>query len=237
MVKLLIAEAGEAFSTALADTLSSRYQISRCSSGEETLCILEREEPDILVINLALPHGDGLYVLRNMVHRPPLILALTTVATDYILQATKDAGAEYVIMLPCTVKCVVKHLDEMQALAKQGGRQRDPQRITEAYLNELGLASHRSGFTQLRVGVPLFAQDERQLMKKELYPAIAKLCGNDNPEQVEHTIRESIKEAWENRGRNQKEAIWKEYFPGKEKAPSNKAFIAVLAQKLRQQMR
>ena len=171
------------------------------------------------------------YVLRNAAFKPPVILVLTTIATNYILQAAKEAGAGYVVMLPCTVQCVVNHLNDMVRLASAPVSRIDPQAVTEIHLHRLGLQPHRVGFAQLRAGIPMFAQDEGQLMKKELYPAIAALYGNSNPEQVERTIREAIKEAWACRD----EAIWKEYFPNWEKAPTNKAFIAVLAQKLRQE--
>lgn len=230
MQKLLIAESSAVFSAALADALSDTYEIICCSTGIETLKMLESHRPQILIINLALPYMDGLQVLCNTSYKPAAVLVLTTLSTDYALQTAKDAGADFAVLLPCTVQSVVYHVRELTRMTRHRSSHADPQQITQTHLLRLGLSSHRTGFTQLRVGIPIFAQDESQLMKKELYPAIAALCGNDNPEQVERTIREVIREAWECRD----QAIWEEYFPGRTEAPSNKVFIAALAQKLRQ---
>lgn len=229
MQKLLIAETATVFSAALADALSDLFQIRCCQTGTEALQLLETLRPDALIIDTALPYMDGLTVLHTTTHRPSMILALTTATTAYALQMLKNAGADYTVSLPCTVQCVVSHMRQLAGIAMSPVQVSDPQDITQTQLLRLGLPPHRAGFAQLRVGIPLFAQDEHQLLKKELYQAIAELCGNDNTEQVERAIRQVIKEAWQHRDK----AVWEEYFPGSEKAPSNKKFIAVLAQQLR----
>lgn len=40
--------------------------IARCSTGRETLEAVRRERPDILVLDLAMPEGDGLSVLQSL---------------------------------------------------------------------------------------------------------------------------------------------------------------------------
>ena len=230
MQKLLIAESSVAFVTALTEALSNTYEIRSCGTGKEALGLLETYRPHVLVINLTLPYIDGLEVLRTASYKPQGILVLTNLATDYVLQMAKDAGAHFAVLLPCTVQSVVHHVGELTRLANQKSTQMDPQQVIQEHLLRLGLQPHRAGFAKLRVGIPIFAQDENQLMKKELYASVAKLCGNSNPEQVERAIREIIREAWEHRN----PAIWEEYFPGRTEVPSNKFFIAVVAQKLRQ---
>lgn len=100
---------------------------------------------------------------------------------------------------------------------------------TKQMLNELRLQIHRGGYSCLCVGVPRFKQDMRQVLSKELYPYIASEIGNITPEAVEQAIREVIHDAWEHRA----QAIWEKYFPGAQKAPSNKQFIATLAEYLK----
>lgn len=231
METLLIAETSEAFAQALTAALSQHYRIHTCSDGKTALQLLETLRPHAVILNLALPWMDGLQVLRTASYKPPVVLALTTVVSNYILQSAKDAGAGYVIIVPCTVRCVVQNLQQMQRLAGRRDTKEEPQAVTQKHLNRLGLPAHRAGFTQLRVGIPVFAQDESQLLKKELYPAIATLCNNDNPAQVERSIREVIKEGW-NKGDR---VVWEAYFPGNQKPPTNKVFIATLAQRLGQE--
>ena len=230
MQKLLIADPSAIFSALLAQALSDTYEVSCCETGKEALTMLETLRPQMLILNLGLPYMDGLTVLHTAAYKPQLILVLTTLGSERELQRVKDAGADFAMITPCTVESVVYNVRELTRMAKQKNTQADPQRIVEEHLRRLGIPLHRAGFQQLRVGIPIFAQNETQLLQKELYPVIAKLCGNRSADQVEHTIRKAIEEAWKNRD----PAVWEEYFPGWKKAPSNKVFIAVLAQKLRQ---
>lgn len=100
---------------------------------------------------------------------------------------------------------------------------------TKQMLNELRLQIHRGGYSCLCVGIPRFKQDVRQLLSKDLYPYIASHIGNITPEAVDQAIREAIQHAWKHRA----PAVWEKYFPGSVKAPSNKLFIATLAEHLK----
>ena len=88
------------------------------------------------------------------------------------------------------------------------------------------------GTKYLLIGIPLFAKDLNQRMIKELYPAIAQLCGNHSVDQVEHAIRDAIRQAWNTRD----ESVWRAYFPRggchTEKCPTSKLFISRLALEL-----
>lgn len=232
MQKLLIAESTGTFASALTAALGGTYEITCCQCGHDALRLLQELRPRALIIDLSLPYMDGLQVLRKSAYRPPVVIALTSLATDYVLQMAKDAGAHFVLLLPCTVRSVVYHLEELCRRTTQLRDSVDPQRLTETLLQSLGIPVHQAGYQQLRVGIPLFAQDESQHLNKELYTAIATICGNDNQEQIERSIRECIHKAWKHRD----EAAWRAYFPDAVKAPSNKVFIAVLAQRLRQSM-
>ena len=86
-----------------------------------------------------------------------------------------------------------------------------------------------SGYRCLCVAVPRFARDISQPMCSELYPAVAKELGYMDWRAVEFAIRRAILAAWERRNRQ----IWEEYFPGAEKAPTNKQVIATLAQRIK----
>ena len=224
MKKLLIAEASEKAASDLAAIMHNTCQITCCYDGREALELLQSLRPDILVINLSLPHLDGLYILEATNYKPAIILPLVTEPSLQTQFRLGKAGASYVIRLPCNARCVAGHIQELLLLSPQSDTI-DPQAIVEEQLLRMGFPSHPAGFSQLRVGIPLFAQDMQQHMKKELYPAIAAICGKDNPEQVEHTIRDLIKKVWAHRDRT----IWDPLFPGREKYPPNKVFIKTMA--------
>ena len=89
---------------------------------------------------------------------------------------------------------------------------------------------HRIGYKQLCAAIPCYARDDTQSLTKELYPSIARRFGYPNCGPVEHAIRLAILDGWE-RGRRE---VWEGYFPCALRPPSNKLFIATLAERLKQ---
>ena len=96
-------------------------------------------------------------------------------------------------------------------------------------LRELNIPMHLSGYRCLCVAISVFMQDISQSMCNELYPTVAKELGYMDWRAVEFAIRRTILSAWENRDPEK----WEAYFPGITKAPTNKQFIATLAQRIK----
>lgn len=96
-------------------------------------------------------------------------------------------------------------------------------------LHELRIRIHRVGYKQLTIAVPRFALDDTQSLTKELYPYVATYFGYPDWRSVERSIRFAILDAWEHRDPD----VWEKYFPNQKKPPSNKQFIATLAECLR----
>ncbi len=223
MKTILIAEMDDTLAGALAERLCEEYSVHTCSRGDTAVELLDTLEPDILILDLMLPYLDGLGVLQKARHKPGHILALTRASSDYILQACEAAGIGYVFMLPCAVTVVAERVKEMVNFT-----QANPEDLTCQHLDRLGLNDLRRGYRQLAIGVPIFQKNRAQTLHKELYPAIAKACGCENPEQVESAIRAVIRSAWKERDF----AVWDVYFPGESKAPSNRKFLNVISKKL-----
>lgn len=104
-----------------------------------------------------------------------------------------------------------------------------PQEQVTEMLHELALPKHRRGYSCLCIGLPRFAEDTTQSLTKELYPYIAETFDYPDWRAVEHAIRDVIQAAWESRD----PAVWEEYFPNQNKVPSNKRFIAALAERIK----
>ena len=96
-------------------------------------------------------------------------------------------------------------------------------------LRKLNVPVYLSGYRCLCVAITLFTQDVAQSMCNELYPAVAKKLGYVDWRAVEFAIRRAILSAWEHRDSEK----WEVYFPGITKAPTNKQFIANLAQRIK----
>ena len=100
---------------------------------------------------------------------------------------------------------------------------------TAAVLRELGIPVHRIGFTLLCTAVPYYRADVTRSLSKEVYPYAAERFGCRDPQAVEQAIRAVIQSAFLTGDR----AAWERYFPRIRKAPSNKRFIASIAQVLK----
>lgn len=93
-------------------------------------------------------------------------------------------------------------------------------------LRSLGIPIHRIGYKHLCIAIPYYAEGNTHSLTKELYPYVAEHVSHMSWRSVEGDIRSVILDAWNRRD----QAVWELYFPGSTKAPSNKLFIATLAE-------
>lgn len=101
---------------------------------------------------------------------------------------------------------------------------------TRKSLRELGIPVHRMGYKVLCEAIPRYAVNDRQMLSKELYPALAETFGFTNGCAVERSVRSSIASAWGHRD----PAVWDSYFPNSHRAPTNLIFIATLANRMKE---
>lgn len=153
-----------------------------------------------------------------------MILTLAVNYLPYTAQRLYDLGVSHFVRTPCTLAAVTDRLRDM--LHDWDNSRIDPQSVVASHLAELGIDSEKDGGRQLRVGIPLYAQDQSQKLKYELYPAIAEICGTTHGA-VEHSMRRTILGGWK-----QRDGQWEEYFPGRKTCPSNKVFLSTLAKKI-----
>lgn len=103
-----------------------------------------------------------------------------------------------------------------------------PERTVNHILHELGLPVHRIGYKQLCLAIVHYSQNDIQSLSKELYPFVAARFGYRDWHPVEHAMRLVICQAWSQRP----PGLWEQYFTDTTKPPSNKQFIATIAELL-----
>lgn len=229
MQKLLIADHSEAFTLALEKTFRGEFDIRTCRNGNEATQLLLSFRPDALILNLMLPVKDGLTLLQTSSYVPPVVLGITPYANAYIERAAIAAGIGFVLISPC-IQAVRVRLMDLIYQTQTPPKQPNPQMEIAVHLHILNFSTHRDGYQQLCICIPMFAQNPNQRLTKELYPTVTKLCGCHDSRSVEHSIRLAITDAWLSRD----DQIWAKYFPpaadGSIPCPSNKAFISRLAE-------
>jgi hypothetical protein len=99
-------------------------------------------------------------------------------------------------------------------------------------LHSLNFPTHLDGYQQLCVGIPIFAKNPNMRLSKELYPQIARQFSLPDARTVEHSIRKAVASAWVRKD----PAVWAKFFPadpnGEFLCPTNKEFIAHIAEHL-----
>ena len=224
MTTVLIAMPESAFRHAVEAALEQDFQTVSCGCAEDAARLTWQHQPHALLLDLSLT--DALYLLEHL-HGllPPVIV---TVSTDYpagLPRRLEDLGVSYCLLRSCNPQIAARHI---RVFLEQRQNLLTPQDIIAMHLQLLGLPPC-GGFHDLRLGVPLFAQDTSMPMGKVFYPAVASLRGRETWQQVEKAIRDAKRIAYNRRD----DTVWRRYFPDTSRCPRNREFIARLAEFLK----
>ena len=232
--KILIADTAEDFRGALENALCGTYHVRTVAAGAQALLQLRSFLPDILVLDLMLPELDGITLLQKAAETGicPMVLATTRYISDYMLDAAGQLGIGYIMVKPCDISAVISRVADLsQRLKPSAFAAPDPRTLVSNTLLRLGISTKLRGYGYLRECILLMAQDPRQSVTKELYPAAAVRLGA-TAVQIERSIRSAVNTAWSRQDRN----IWQLYFPadhtGLIPRPTNARFISRLADML-----
>lgn len=231
--KLLIADSGEEFRQALAEQTRGFYKVRVCQEGKETLQTLLTFKPDAMVLDMMLPGLDGVSILQAAADAGirPAVIAVTKFASDYLAESAHRLGVGYMMVKPCDVEATVSRLQELTQLRENPIAHQDPWVMASVMLMELGISTKLRGYAYLREAIVETMRCPGQMVTKELYPKVGKLCGASST-QVERSIRNAICKAWEQRN----EAVWRQIFlpapGGALERPTNAAFISCIAERI-----
>ncbi len=220
--------------------------------GIKAIEAVEKYEPDILILDIIMPHLDGLGVLEKMhkkeLKKFPKVIILSAVGHDKITQRAINMGVDYYIIKPFnfdsfserllqisgyeTSKVQVKN-KEMVYNEKAEKELSLEAKITEI-LREVGVPAHIKGYQYLRTSIIEVVNNIELLgaITKELYPSIA-VKYSTTASRVERAIRHAIEVAC-NRGKIETiNSIFGYTIHNNKGKPTNSEFIAMIADKLR----
>ncbi len=259
-ITVLIADDNKEFCNILNDYLLNQRDIvviGIAKDGLEALKLIEEKKPDLVVLDIIMPHLDGLGVLEKLntmnLNPMPRIIVLSAVGQDKITQRAITLGADYYVIKPFDMEVFTKRIRQMfnNTISSDETKKtislmetpeikvnkKEPMDLEAEITNiihEIGVPAHIKGYMYLREAITMVVGDMELLsaVTKELYPSIAKKY-NTTASRVERAIRHAIEVAW---GRGQVEAINKlfGYTVHNDKGkPTNSEFIAMVADKLR----
>ncbi|EIT87317.1 stage 0 sporulation protein A [Fictibacillus macauensis ZFHKF-1] len=221
-------------------------------NGQECLNMVETHQPDVLVLDIIMPHLDGLAVLEriraNEQLPQPTVIMLTAFGQEDVTKKAVDLGVAYFILKPFDMENLASQIravcgsDQGFSTRPQSSRQtshavKQPRNLDASItsiIHEIGVPAHIKGYMYLREAISMVYNDIELLgsITKVLYPDIAKKF-NTTSSRVERAIRHAIEVAW-SRGNIDSISSLFGYTVSMTKAkPTNSEFIAMVADKLR----
>ena len=253
MLTVLVADDNREFNSLLATYLSMEHDfevIGSAYNGKEVLEMIKDDMPDVLLLDIIMPHLDGIGVLEAMadmdLDKRPHVIMLTAFGHENITRRAVELGAAYYILKPFSMETLadrIRQLNNTAALApvssassaiKKPARRLPLEEEVTEFLHQIGIPAHIKGYLYLREAIMMVVEEIDLLgsVTKVLYPGIAQRFGT-TPSRVERAIRHAIEVAW---SRNNIDVIKKffGYTIKTEKGkPTNSEFIAMMADRLR----
>ena len=266
-IRVLIADDNLEFAMTLHDNLSQDDDmeiVGMAKDGEEAYNMIKERQPDIALLDVIMPHLDGLGVLELINSTPlekvPLCIMLSAVGQDKITQKAIGLGAEYYVVKPFDIDVLMKRMKEFkfyEPIPAKGGftsREIKSQYIELApeskkdennlealvtnVIHEVGVPAHIKGYQYLRDAIMMVVNDIDIInqITKQLYPEIAEKY-KTTPSRVERAIRHAIEVAWGRGQTDTVESIFGYTVSASKGKPTNSEFIAMIADKLRLEMK
>lgn len=268
-ITVLIADDNQEFSMTLATYLKNQDDmevVGRAKDGNEALDLIPELLPDIVLLDVIMPHLDGIGVLENLnmikMNKKPICIMLSAVGQDKITSRAIELGAEYYVVKPFDIELLITRIRELKyykptqnnnfiSRESQGVKQRyidisdnigkkeeNLEAMVTNVIHEVGVPAHIKGYQYLREAIIMVVQDIDIInqITKSLYPMIASKF-TTTPSRVERAIRHAIEVAW---GRGQQEVVENIFgytISAAKGKPTNSEFIAMIADKLRLELK
>lgn len=235
------------------DTQQEIEVIWTANNGQICLSMLEQERPDILLLDIIMPHLDGIGVLETLSETNKMgdmqIMMLTAFGQETVMSQAASLGASYFMLKPFEFDRLISQVMKIAGKPKttQQNFAVEPQTAPSgavsqkvldtaitSMIKEIGVPAHIKGYAFLREAIQMVYSDVELLgsVTKILYPDIAKKY-NTTPSRVERAIRHAIEVAW-NRGNYDLISKTFGYTVHHLKSkPTNSEFIAMIADKIR----
>lgn len=222
-------------------------------NGLEILKILDKEEPDVLLLDIIMPHLDGLAVLEKIQAAEERIkskvIMLTGFGQEDITRKAVELGATYYILKPFDMDVLANRIRQLvatpttekssvslgysQTKLKKNSSENLETKIS-GVIHEIGVPAHIKGYLYLREAITMVYYNLELLgsITKILYPEIAKKY-NTTPSRVERAIRHAIEVAWNRGNIDSINKMFSNTVNSSKAKPTNSEFIAMVADKLR----
>lgn len=191
-ISVLIADDNKEFCTILNDYLLNQKEIivtGIAKDGREALDLIEEKQPDLVVLDIIMPHLDGLGVLERLnnmnLDKMPRIIVLSAVGQDKITQQAITLGADYYVVKPFDMDVFTKRIREMfndnteERVIRVNNNSSNTMQVVEkqretvvttkgtidleseitSIIHEIGVPAHIKGYMYLREAITMVVND------------------------------------------------------------------------------
>jgi len=231
--------------------------------GNEALELIYREEPHVVILDIIMPHLDGLGVLeklQNAAQRPRIII-FTAFGQESMTQRAVNLGADYYLLKPFDLDTLGRRIRQLQDgfpetsnqgsfanLVTQGDNTSNSQNFNGVavptsknlevevtrMIHQMGVPAHVKGYQYLRDAIVSV------VVNISLLGAVTKelypmiaVKYNTTPSRVERAIRHAIELAWDRGNVDFMNRFFGYTINIDRGKPTNSEFIAMVADKLR----
>lgn len=265
-ITILIADDNIDFTRTLSAYLEKMEDIEVvgiAKDGNEAFEIIKGTHPDILLLDVIMPHLDWIGVLEKLnettMTKKPISIMLSAVGQDKITQKAISLGAQYYVVKPFDIELLIKRIRDLRYyqptpnnnfIARESKPQyidispenkkdeRNLEALVTNLIHEVGVPAHIKGYQYLREAIMMVVNDIEVInqITKQLYPDIAKKF-HTTPSRVERAIRHAIEVAWSRGKADEVENIFGYTVSATKGKPTNSEFIAMIADKLRLELK
>lgn len=236
-------------------------KVISATTGKAALDIIKKELPDILVTDILMPDGDGVWLMEQLNNikkdKSVTVVGMLDYEMKKIEKLLWNMGADYLIMKPFSVSFIINQIKTLTAnnpidilsdnilnLNNQNIiltnknlsiSKEDPQleQLVTNIFHELGMPAHIKGYEYLRYAILRVIENRNLLhsVTKELYPMTAKAFGS-KPSRVERAIRHAIEVAWTRGDADNIARLFGCTVLSSRGKPTNSEFLAMIADKI-----
>lgn len=167
--------------------------VAMCHNGNDAVELIKNNTFDLLMLDLILPHIDGLTLLKHHIspHRNYKIICFSAFGNDEVLQESLQLGANYFILKPINYDNII---ETIELICKT--KIIDKRHIN---LSDYCFSEKLKGTKYLLTALEIIEKNPEKIheLTTFLYPEVAKRYSVSNAS-VERSIRTSIEKAWTN---------------------------------------
>ena len=273
-ITILIADDNPEFAKTLTNYIERDEElevIAVARDGKQAVEMILNTEPDIALLDVIMPHLDGIGVLEKIneanMRKRPMCIMLSAVGQDKITQRALELGAEYYTIKPIDIEMLLGRIKDIknfkpsniketmlngninvttrearaQYIEISPDKKKDEENLEALVTNvihEVGVPAHIKGYQYLREAIMMVVNniDIINQITKQLYPDIARKF-KTTPSRVERAIRHAIEVAWTRGQTETVDSIFGYTISAAKGKPTNSEFIAMIADKLRLELK